>query len=779
MSSTISTPLNHGVTLTVSSYADPITITAAGSIDAGTGNGILATQNWTVVNKGTVVAAVGDGVSLKAGGFIDNLGTVEGGAGAYGILSRYATLSASIENSGYISGGKAGVLMAGTGITLDNLAGGIITGGTTASEGVKFSASGPASGTMINAGLISSGDTAVTGGMGLYLINGAVATNATGGVISGGSIGIRINDYSQFVNLGTVTGDTGISVGANQNSVTIVDAGTITVTSKGADAISFASGVTGDSLTLLPGAVLGGLANGGNAADVVFAGSSLGIMANIGQEIMSFPTISITSGAAWDFTGTSTMAGQNVLDNNGMLLQTFGDALSIGSTVAGIGTIELAGGSVTFGNAVGSGQTIDFASAMSTLSFNESHSFSATIDGFQNGDTIDITGFGASESVSGAPSGDDFIVSANNKTITLTFGSSAASLIGESSHSVDGGVFEIVAPCFRAGTRLLTPEGPRPVESLRKGDLVVTHDGATRSIIWHGHRRIDCDRHPNPKMVLPVLIEEGAFGPGVPSRDLYVSPDHAVYCDHVLIPAKWLINGVSIRQVDVPDVTYHHIELESHNVVWAETLPTETYLECGNRHNFSRQKGPVALHANFAPAQWDASRAFAPLIHEGVILTAVRQRLHDRLRNQGARRVCGSFEVYADGRLLEAADAESGQKIFRLPLGARCVLLESSASCPTEIDPASSDRRRLGIAITDVTADGLLLDAADQRFGAGFHPPERRGRRWFRWTDGTAAIDVVGVREIAFTVQAVSAIWQLPADGKPRSMEPRQVLELR
>lgn len=768
MSGTIAASINHGVTLTSPTYSSPVTIT--GAIDAGGGTGLFAATSWTIVNDGNIFAASGEGVFLKAGGVIDNTGMIQAPA-AYAIMSNGVPLS--VVNSGYIEGGTAGILLMGSSIALDNQAGGTIAGGTGA-ESVKFGGSGIIGSGLINAGLIASSDSGANGGAGLYLVF-AGATNMSGGVIAGGSVGVKIANPSNFENFGVVTGETGISIGVGQNNVTITDGGTIT---GGLDAISFAGGNSGETLVLLPGAVLNGLAVGGGG-DVVFGGTSVGTMANVGHELTLFSTVSVDSGATWNFSGTSSLSGQTNLDNNGTLVESIGDTLAVNSAVMGSGTVDLAGGTISFDNNIGSGQVIDFSAPRSELIFSASRSFSGTIANFKQDETIEISGFGINQVLTSTQSSNVLTLSAVGVTpITLTFASDPGSLAIEPVVSGTSRSYDIVMPCFRAGTRLLTPQGPRAVELLTKGDLVVTHDGAIRPIVWHGQRWVDCDRHPNPEAVLPIRVEEGAFGPGVPSRDLYVSPDHAIYCDHVLIPAKYLINGVSIRQIDVPEVVYHHIELETHDVVWAETLPAETYLDCGNRHNFSRQKDAVTLHADFASPQWDAERAYAPLVLGGPTLTAVRKRLHERLNDQGIRRVAGSFAVYADGRRLEAIDEESGQKLFRLPANARCMILDSSAACPADLDPTSFDRRRLGIAITDVTVDGISIDEVSPRFGTGFHQPERRGRRWFRWTTGNAAFDIMGAREVAFTVQAVSPTWQVPAGGMQVLNVTQHALEL-
>jgi hypothetical protein len=120
-----------------------------------------------------------------------------------------------------------------------------------------------------------------------------------------------------------------------------------------------------------------------------------------------------------------------------------------------------------------------------------------------------------------------------------------------------------------------------------------------------------------------VRIEAGAFGPGRPVRDLYLSPNHAVYIDDVLIPAKHLINGSTIAQAPVDEITYYHVELPCHAVLLAEGLPAESYLDIGDRSNFANAGDPVALHPDFASRIWDAAGC-APLVVAGPALDAAR-----------------------------------------------------------------------------------------------------------------------------------------------------------
>lgn len=138
--------------------------------------------------------------------------------------------------------------------------------------------------------------------------------------------------------------------------------------------------------------------------------------------------------------------------------------------------------------------------------------------------------------------------------------------------------------CFARGTAIMTPSGPVPVEALAAGDAVLTASGAPRPIQWIGCSQIRCDRHRNPGRVMPVRIQQHAFGAGLPVRDLVLSPEHAVYHDGVMIPVHCLVNGTTIRQVSVESAAYYHIELPHHDVLLAEGLPAESYLDTGARH---------------------------------------------------------------------------------------------------------------------------------------------------------------------------------------------------
>ncbi len=187
---------------------------------------------------------------------------------------------------------------------------------------------------------------------------------------------------------------------------------------------------------------------------------------------------------------------------------------------------------------------------------------------------------------------------------------------------------DIIA-CFAAGTSIATIDGATLVEDIREGSKLRTLAGRTAVVAWVGRRTVECRYHPNPRAVWPVRIRAGAFAEGCPARDLWLSPDHAIHVENVLIPVKHLIDGGAICQVAVEQITYWHIELPTHDVILADGLPTESYLDTGNRGAFANGGVSMALFPDFAPLLWEGRGAF-PLVVTGPVLQKVRRRLQRR-----------------------------------------------------------------------------------------------------------------------------------------------------
>ena len=341
--------------------------------------------------------------------------------------------------------------------------------------------------------------------------------------------------------------------------------------------------------------------------------------------------------------GTFIVAGgsKSAFSNNGTMLVGNGDTLSLKTAIVagtGNGTIDIAtGGVANFASVVAADQTLAFTGANGTLALQAPGSFAAVISGLGTGDTLDLAGIAATKALwsaglSGAP-GSLAITNSGTAVATLAIlGDYSKNVFVVTGQGVSGTTITLTTMCFAAGTRILAPDGERAIEDLRPGDLVVTESGRTQPIRWIGRRHIDFRHHPNRQRVLPVRVAANAFGPRKPRRDLLLSPDHALFIDDVLIPVRHLVNGSTVAQVVCREVTYYHIELPHHDVLLAEGLPAESYLEAGARESFADGDGAIRLHADFAPTLdrfailWE-TEGYAPLVIAGSALERVRRRL--------------------------------------------------------------------------------------------------------------------------------------------------------
>jgi hypothetical protein len=114
-----------------------------------------------------------------------------------------------------------------------------------------------------------------------------------------------------------------------------------------------------------------------------------------------------------------------------------------------------------------------------------------------------------------------------------------------------------------------TAKGPLPVRWLGRSDISIRFTDQLRS--------------------LPIRITAGALGGGLPRRDLLLSPDHAIFLDGILVQAGALVNGASIRrEYDVPECfSYYHVELASHELLLAEGVAAESFVDNVDRMHFA------------------------------------------------------------------------------------------------------------------------------------------------------------------------------------------------
>lgn len=364
-----------------------------------------------------------------------------------------------------------------------------------------------------------------------------------------------------------------------------------------------------------------------------------------------------------------------------------------------------------------------------------------TINGIApaNVGSIDITDMNASLATRSYGNG---TLTVTDGTHTDTFFIPYAGATSSNFHlASDGGSGTIVTvTCYAEGTRLRTPSGEMPVETLRPGDPVLTEAGAARPVRWVGRRHIDLTRHPRPDLAQPIRIRAGAVASGVPQRDLLVSPDHALWIDGALIPARLLLNGASVvRETRLAAVTYFHVELDSHDLVLAEGLAAETYLDTGNRDSFENGGGAMRLHPDFAGMALDvAPEIVAPRSH------ALAARAGVAASPAAAHTTDAAPIVIAGDRRIRPVHAAAGRLCFPLPPGATRLRLVSRAAEPSALRPWLDDRRRLGIAVTRLRLHGgaSFVDVAldGPHLAGGWWDVERTGRGAHRWTDGDAVL---------------------------------------
>jgi hypothetical protein len=259
--------------------------------------------------------------------------------------------------------------------------------------------------------------------------------------------------------------------------------------------------------------------------------------------------------------------------------------------------------------------------------------------------------------------------------------------------------------------------------------------------------------------VWPVRVRRHAFGPDTPCRDLWLSPDHAVFTGGVLIPVRYLVNGASIAQEARDAVTYWHVELATHDVILAEGLACESYLDTGNRGAFAHGGPVVQMHPDFALGIWQ-TQACAPLVTHGAPLHRARAGLLERLPALGHD--CTdepALRFLADDETVLEPQTYGDWLCLALPDGARTLRILSRHATPAECMPASMDYRCLGVALTAVRLDDGSLPLDHVRFIAGWQAPEPG----LRWTDGAAVLDVAGARVVELRLAAVSLRYKVTA----------------
>ena len=650
-----------GVDLISTTFAYGGTLINNGTV-YGRQTGVTASQAM-ITNAGTVTGER-YGIRISWGSTITNTGAITGGLDGVLLLNQQYQTSedSTMSNAGKIAGGYFGVALNFSDVV--NLATGSITGqtfGVGVGEAGYFNNAGSVYGA--DAGLFTeNGGLAVNSGrikggtIGAYLISGSNFTNASSGYVHGAT-GIR-DQGGYLLNAGSILGSSfgvylqGGGIAVNDGNITASGDGIYLSNNSAAASPDFlinSGTVYGKvaGIAVKNGTVynLGEIFGGPIGVSLATATSMVNEGGIYGQKYgVQLATATVTN------TGTITGKKTGVEMSHGYLLdsgtisggtyaiygQDFTLAVEAGAAFTGqildktdTSTLDLTG--LAFGTLAGLGTTIN---GIDTIDFvNGAHWMISgntaglanhqIINGFTFGDTIMLTGFSMTSIVFLANNAIELRSGTINEYLTIAVTTTADYHITASSLGTQI-TFQI--PCFAAGTRILTDRGKIPVQDLKIGETVITSGAEDRPIIWIGERTIDLRHHPDPNSVQPIRIAANALAENVPDRDLFLSPDHAVYIDGYLIPAKELLNHSNITRHSPDRITYYHIELDAHAVIFAENAAVETYLDTGNRSCFADADAAII------PSQehGDAMRrqgSCATLLESGKVLSSIRARI--------------------------------------------------------------------------------------------------------------------------------------------------------
>lgn len=762
----------NGVGTTLSSGAQSIGDTY---LTSGTG----AVWSYAVNGAKVTDAIVGSGgyLQLQAGATGSNITAINGGSASlaagtttdFQALSGGYVASGTMTFSGYMGNGD----VVSTGAVLNGIWSAVNVNGTTVYQNGTTTVNGPV---ILNGGAV------------LYVNSGAVVSGLTClsnviptiSVYSGGTVTsshitrtyVRVDNGASLSHNQLDGCDVTLSTGASSTddtynwynfavqSVKVASGATVsgaTITNN--TTVSAATGANISGLQVLSGGSAVIAANVNLSGFHAEAGTYVATYTSIGGTVTIPTTPSTPSGTVltgvWSAVlsngatvyknATSTVSGAVTLGTGAVLYITSG---AVASGLSGLtnnvyvqnggtllnsylanGTVTISAGGVTSGNKFNS-DPVTIMSGGSSV--NDIY--------YNSGYTADTSLVQTGGSLIGGQVGSGATVSAGIGSVVKdpSVGAGGYLIVNKAASDV----------CFVKGTRILTANGEVQVEDIRIGDAIACQgeNGIEfRPAIWVGSRFNRLEPWlPLDLAGYPVRILAGALGEGVPTRDLYVTPEHCFAFDGRMLPIRMLVNGKTIAyDTSMKSYEYFHVELADHAIIFAEGAATESYIDTGNRRNFEPRSNVTSLMSPAAVPRYalplDVSRDFAESLYQR--LAGVCGVIQDNSQDL----TCDPDLTLIDshGRRFRPVRREAARVVFMLPEGSERVRLVSRASRPCDaVGPFVDDRRRLGVlvgridqfsslACHEVTSH--LTDDALQ----GWHSVENTT---CRWTDGSGIL---------------------------------------
>lgn len=466
--------------------------------------------------------------------------------------------------------------------------------------------------------------------------------------------------------------------------------------------------------------------------------------------------------------GTSTL---NLGENAHVKISEFFD-LSAGQTSnynLGEGsTLEYSPPSI--GGGAGNSTTFDLGGdGTSTLIYNPGGlqldlSSSPKIAGLSAGDQIQVNG-----ATQGAVEGSNLVFRDDNGRVVGSFNAEGQDL---SKVTFEGG--KMVYACYLKGTRIATPDGEVQVETLKAGDKVLTAAGGVATVKWLGHRTLYKNRIPAKDAVraFPILFKKDSIANNVPHRDLTLSPGHHVSFDGTLVPAMMLVNGQTIiQQFNTKVFEYFHVELEQFDIILAEGVPAESYVDTGNRSMF-QNAADVAMNPDFGPAEGRPEVEGIKVVQQGPVVEAIRKQLLARAEaiTGAARTTDAALCIEVNGQIVNSTPEFSKEGVyhFALPANAGDVRVLSRSAIVRDVTPlARRDLRQIGVGLSGIavsTAGGRQQISLTDTALTGLNAAQDVKGTAMRWTNGAAVIpatliNTTGAATLELTVLRTYSYW--------------------
>jgi len=801
--------VQNGGTLRNSTLIDGTTYVQSGGLTSGnfcdSQRTVISAGGSSVNDQYTAVAGLKDTVTVMNGGYLTgaDLANTQMSAASGAQVGTFTS-----HDGGTVSIAKGASVGTGTTVTEDlatdaQLYKQALLNGTTWSA-VNIN------GTTVyqSAGVTVSGPVVLTAGTTLIVTSGAVASNVLGAaatgtprvtVMSGGMlISSTINSGVVTVNAGGITsannfnGNT-VTYSANAKSYgdTFYAAGT------GASSVSLQNGATITDATVQASVNLSAAAGASMNGIVVGSGgrvTSAGAVITSNTSSVTFDPSLVTSntrytngnisGGTWSAVNISgsTYYQSGTVSITGPVFLTGCDlVITSGATVDGMLQAQLGYPSITIqngGKLLNSTLNNGYVTVLSGgyMSGNNGNSASVVISsgGSSVNDTF-YTTYGGNDTVTVMAGASITGPSISNTTLNVSSGATLVQPLNIGAGGV-ANINGVSLPCFLAGSMIRTPDGETAVENLAIGDDILTldhHTGKTitRRITWIGSGEMHASKALAADLSgFPVCVLKDALGPNVPHKDMLVTAEHCLYLNGAFVPVRMLTNGKTIfYDMSRTHYSYYHVETAEHSIIWADGVPTESFLDTGSSVRMNQSDAVVRLPRKgvtwqtHAAAPLTADAAFVEPLYRQIETRATEMNVPSKVRQPALTDDADLHLVTLGGRIIRPMRQNNGWAVFSIPSHLATLRLVSRTSRPAEvIGPFIDDRRELGVLVGEIsvfTASGDIRLNQHQQEGylAGWAPFENSV---CRWTTGAAEIDLghdLPIGDYVLSIQILAA----------------------